>query len=74
METHIPCVTKHRTQLPPWITPPTSHFSKKKLNTAKKQTSQKREKVEMLESEYKTSAEIDLASFEESVFASRKFS
>ena len=68
VETHFPCVTKHRTQLPPWITPPTSHILKK-LNTAKKQTSQKREKIEMLESEYKTSAEIGLASFEERNFS-----
>ena len=73
METNFPRLTKHRTQLPPWITPPTSLILKK-LNTAKKQTSQKREKIENFESEYKTSAEIDLATFGESIFASRKFS
>ena len=69
METNFPRVSEHRTQLPPWITPPTSHFLKK-LNTAKNKTSRKREKIEMLESDYK----IDLTSFEENVSASRKFS
>ena len=72
-ETNFPRVSEHRTQLPPWITPPTSHILKK-LNTAKKRTCRKRENFEMLESEYKTSAEIDLTSFEENVSASRKFS
>ena len=34
MEASFPRVKKHRTQLPPWITPPNSHLLEK-LKTAK---------------------------------------
>ena len=79
MEDTLPKVTKHRSELPPWVTSPTSH-KMKKLETLKRKrkTGVRNVKLELkikrLSKEVHSDVEADLTQFEEDVFRTREFS
>ena len=79
MEDTLPKVTKHRSELPPWVTSPTSH-KMKKLETLKRKRKTgvpnvKLElKIKRLSKEIHSHVEADLTQFEEDVFRTREFS
>ena len=79
MEDTLPKVTKHRSELPPWVTSPTSH-KMKKLETLKRKRKTgvpnvKLElKIKRLSKEIHSDVEADLTQFEEDVFRTREFS
>ena len=78
-EDTLPKVTKHRSELPPWVTSPTSH-KMKKLETLKRKRKTgvpnvKLElKIKRLSKEIHSDVEADLTQFEEDVFRTREFS
>ena len=72
----IPRITKHRSQLPPWISNVTSNLMNK-LKTRKKRKSvtlSKLIKLKRLEKPIKFESEKDLAEYEKSIFEGRTFS
>ena len=79
MEDTLPKVTKHRPELPPCVTSPTSH-KMKKLETLKRKRKMgvpnvKLElKIKRLSKETQSDVEGDLTQFEEDVFRTREFS
>ena len=79
MEDTLPKVTKHRSELPPWVTSPTSH-KMKKLETLKRKRKtgvpnvKLKLKIKRLSKEIHNDVEADLTQFEEDVFRSREFS
>ena len=76
IEKLIPRITKHRSQLPPWISNVTSNL-RNKLKTRKKRKSvtlSKLIKLKRLEKPIKFESEKDLAEYEKSVFEGRTFS
>ena len=79
MEDTLPKVTKHRSELPPWVTSPTSH-KMKKLETLKRKrkTGVPNVKLELklkrLSKEVHSDVEADLTQFEEDIFRTREFS
>ena len=68
IDKHIPRITKHRSQLPPWISNDTSNLMNK-LKTRKSVTLSKLIKLERLE--IKLESEKDFAEYEKSVFEGR---
>ena len=78
IDTHIPRVTKHRAQLPPWVSPPTSHQIKM-LNTMKRKYERKPHLTQLLkikrkEKDIRDQMLSDQTAYEEKLFKGKRMS
>ena len=78
IDTHIPRVTKHRAQLPPWVSPPTSHQIKM-LNTMKRKYERKPHLTQLLkikrkEKDTRDQMLSDQTAYEEKLFKGKRMS